>query len=127
LSQLIKYYQDWYVPENMALILVGNVNTQKIMGRIAAAFGKLRPQTIPERKIYPEVPIQGRTQYSTKYSQYPSVVMIYNGVKSGHPDEIAIDICLQLLSNTSGTCLLDKQTINGDLLGGSAQMLSFRE
>ena len=57
LSQLIKYYQDWYVPENMALILVGNVNTQKIMGRIAAAFGKLRPQTIPERKIYPEVPI----------------------------------------------------------------------
>lgn len=127
LSQLIKYYQDWYVPENMALILVGNVNTQKIMGRIAAAFGKLRPQTIPERKIYPEVPIQGRTQYSTKYSQYPSVVMIYNGVKSGHPDEITIDICLQLLSNTSGTGLLDKQTINGDLLGGSAQMLSFRE
>ena len=127
LSQLIKYYEDWYTPENMALILVGKVETRKIMGRIAAAFGKLQPKATPERKVYPDASIQGRTQYSTKFSQYPSVMMIYNGVKVGHPDEMAIDICLRLLSNTSGTGLLDKLTIDGDLLGGNAQMLSFRE
>ena len=40
LSKLIEFYNNWYVPENMALILVGNVNTKRIMGRIAAAFGK---------------------------------------------------------------------------------------
>ena len=103
LGQLIKYYEDWYTPENMALILVGKVETRKIMGRIAAAFGKLQPKATPERKVYPDASIQGRTQYSTKFSQYPSVMMIYNGVKVGHPDEMAIDICLRLLSNTSGT------------------------
>lgn len=127
ISQLIKYYEDWYTPENMALILVGNVETRKIMGRIAAAFGKLQPKATPERKVYQDVPIVGRTQYTSKFSQYPSVMMIYNGVRSGHPDEIAIDICLRLLSNTSGTGLLDKLTIDGDILGGAAQMLSFRE
>lgn len=127
LSQLIKYYEDWYVPENMALVLVGKVETQKIMGRIAAAFGKLQPKATPARKEYAQVNIEGRTQYSTKFSQYPSVVMVYNGVQNGHPDERAIDICLRLLSNTSGTGLLDKLTIDGDILGGSAQMMSFRE
>lgn len=127
LSQLIKYYEDWYTPENMALILVGKVETRKIMGRIAAAFGKLQPKATPERMVYPDAKIEGRTQHSTKFSQYPSVMMIYNGVKTGHPDETAIDICMRLLSNTGGTGLLDKLTIDGDLLGGSAQMLSFRE
>lgn len=127
LSQLIKFYEDWYVPENMALVLVGNVDTRRIMGRIGSAFGKLQPKAVPERKSYQEIPIEGRTQHSTKFSQYPSVMMIYKGVKSGHPDETAIEICLQLLNNAGGTGLLDKLTIDGDLLGGSAQMLSFRE
>lgn len=127
LSQLIQFYEDWYTPENMALILVGKVDTRKVMGRIAAAFGKLQPKATPERKVYPDVAIEGRTQHSTKFSSYPSVMMIYNGVKLGHPDETAIDICMHLLSNISGTGLLDKLTIDGDLLGGSAEMLSFRE
>ena len=52
LSQLIKYYEDWYTPENMALILVGKVETRKIMGRIAAAFGKLQAKATPQRKEY---------------------------------------------------------------------------
>lgn len=60
LSQLIKFYNDWYTPENMALILVGNVDTKKIMGRIAAAFGKLHSKATPERKVYPDLDIKGR-------------------------------------------------------------------
>ncbi|MBQ8520071.1 MAG: insulinase family protein [Bacteroides sp.] len=127
LSQLIKYYEDWYTPENMALVLVGKVETRKIMGRIAAAFGKLQPKATPERKTYADAGIKGRSQHTTKFSQYPSVMMIYNGVKAGHPDETALDICLQLLSNASSTGTLDKLVIDGDLQGGDAQMLSFRE
>lgn len=127
LSQLIKFYEDWYTPENMALILVGNVDTKKIMGRISVAFGKLQPKAVPERKVYPDLEIKGRTQYNTKFSQYPSVILVYKGVKNGHPDEIALEICMQLLGNSSQTGLLNKLTINGELLGGSASLFSFRE
>lgn len=127
LSQLIKYYEDWYTPENMALILVGKVETRKIMGRIAAAFGKLQPKATPERKVYQDVVIDGRNQYTTKFSQYPSVVMLYNGVKVGHPDETALDICMRLISNSSSTGTIDKLVVDGDLQGGVAEMLSLRE
>lgn len=127
LSQLIKYYEDWYTPENMALILVGKVEMRKVMGRIAAAFGKLQPKATPERKVYPDFEFKGRSQHSTQFSQYPSVMMIYKGIQSGHPDEVPLSICLQLLSNASSTGVLDKLVIDGNLLGGSAQMLSFRE
>ena len=103
LSQLIKFYNDWYTPENMALILVGNVDTKKIMGRIAAAFGKLHSKATPERKVYPDLDIKGRVQYNTKFSRYPSVMLVYKGVKNGHQDETALEICMQLLSNGSQT------------------------
>ena len=127
LSQLIKYYEDWYTPENMALILVGKVEMRKVMGRIAAAFGKLQPKATPQRKVYPDETIKGQTQYTTKFSQYPSVVMLYNGVKAGHPDEVALDICLQLLSNASSTGALDKLVVDGELQGAGASLAAFRE
>lgn len=127
LSKLIEFYNNWYVPENMALILVGNVNTKRIMGRIAAAFGKLQSRPVPERKTCPVQEIKGRVQHNTKYSSYPMLSMIYKGVKSGHPDETALEICMQLLSNTSETGLLDKLVVDGQLMAVGATPMYLRE
>ena len=127
LSKLIEYYNNWYVPENMALILVGNVETQRIMSRIARTFGKLQPRPTPERKTYPDLEIKGRIQHNTKYSSYPMLSMIYKGVKKGHPDDIALDICMQLLSNPNETGLLDKLVIDGQLMDAAASTMFLRE
>ena len=62
LSKLIEFYDSWYTPENMVLILVGNVNAQQISGRINAAFGRLPKKATPARKTYPDLDIKGRTQ-----------------------------------------------------------------
>ena len=45
LSKLIEYYNEWYTPENMVLILVGNVNAKQISGRISST-GTLDKLTI---------------------------------------------------------------------------------
>lgn len=127
LSELIKFYDDWYTPENMVLILVGNVNTQQISSRIAATFGKLPAKTTPERKTYPNLDIKGRKQYTAKVSPQPQVRLIYQGVPSGHPDEKALSIALSLLSNSSSTGVLDKLAIDGELLYGGSAPLFLRE
>ena len=127
LSELIKFYNDWYVAENMALILVGNVNTEQIQRRIAATFGRLPQGKTPERKQYPNLEITGRKQYSAKIGDYPSVVMIYPGVPTGHPDENALKIALSLLSNGSSTGALDKLSIDGEITAGGAGLSSLRE
>ena len=36
LSKLIEFYDTWYVPENMVLVLVGNINAQQVAGRIGS-------------------------------------------------------------------------------------------
>lgn len=127
ISKLIEFYEQWYVPENMVLILVGNVNAQQISGRINATFGRLQKKDVPERKQYPELEIKGRTQYTAKIGYYPSVYMIYKGVPAGHPDEKPLDIAMSLLYNSSNTGTLNKLVIDGELSSSYAGGFTFRE
>lgn len=127
LSKLIQYYEDWYTPENMVLILVGNVNASQVSGRIAAAFGRLPKKATPERKTYPNLDIKGRTQHTAKIGMYPSVSMVYKGVPKGHPDEKPLEIAMSLLNNGSRTGVLDKLVIDGELSSSSAYPMILRE
>lgn len=127
LSKLVNYYEDWYTPENMVLILIGNVNSSQISGRIAAAFGRLPQKTTPQRKTYPDLEIKGRTQHTAKVGNYPTAVLVYKGVPAGHPDAKPLEIALSLLNNSSRTGMLDKLVIDGELTSGSAYPLSLRE
>lgn len=127
LSRLIDFYNQWYVPENMVLVLVGNINAQQISGRIAASFGRLPKKQIPARNSYPDLQIEGRKQYSAKIGFYPQVTMVFQGVKAGHPDEEALNIALSLLSNSSQTGTLDKLVLDGELTSAGAYPMTFRE
>ncbi len=46
---LRKFYQDWYRPGNMALVVVGDVDAKTLRTQIAAAFSGLTPGALPER------------------------------------------------------------------------------
>lgn len=127
LSKLIEYYENWYTPENMVLVLVGKVNAQQISGRINAAFGRLPQKITPERKIYPDLAIKGRTQYNAKIGYYPSVYLVYQGVSAGCPDEKALEIAMELLSNSNNTGTLNKLVIGGELTSSMAGPMTFRE
>jgi len=127
LSQLIKFYNNWYVAENMALILVGNVNTNQIIPMIKETFGRIENRPTPERKQYPENPVNGRTEVNAKLARYPQTILAFPGITTASEDDIALDICTSILSNSNQTGSIDKLVIDGDLLGGSANSLSFLE
>lgn len=127
LGGLIKFYNDWYVPENMVLILVGNVKLKEAIGFINDRFGRLEARKSPERKVYPEAEIKGRVEHSAKIGDYPTLQMAYKGVPLGHPDELALEVCANLLSNRNRTGLLDKLSLGGDVLGADAGLMSFCE
>lgn len=127
ISELIKFYNNWYTPDNMVLILVGNIKAEEISTRIASTFGRLKQQPMPERKQYPDLEIKGRKQYSAKIGYQPIVMLTYQGVPVGHPDEQALSIALSLLSNSSNTGVIDKLTIDGELMGGGTTPFFLRE
>lgn len=127
LSRLVEFYDQWYTPENMVLVLVGNVKAAQLKRRIAYFFGRMESKPQPERMTYAERSIKGRTQYDIKVGYYPQVALVFQGVPEGHPDADALHIALSLISNSSQTGTLDKLVIEGELSHGAAFAQSFRE
>jgi len=114
LSKLIEFYETWYVPNNMALIIVGDFDSEKAKPMIAEAFGRLQPKDLPERPTYPEVSFAGNPTKHYNLGYNPQVAWIYQGVKEGDPDEDALDfVCALLYNGQIG--LLDKVNTKGDV------------
>ncbi|MFC0877367.1 M16 family metallopeptidase [Saccharicrinis sp. FJH2] len=127
LSKVIEFYNTWYVPENMALILVGNFDAESAKPLIKAKFGRLEAKSIPERPTYQDVDFSGNPDYKAKLGYSPSVIWGYKGVPVGNKDEFLLDFCSSLLSNSMNTGLLDKITLDGDVQLASATVDSRRD
>ncbi|MDG6895218.1 M16 family metallopeptidase [Volucribacter amazonae] len=52
LESLKQFYQQWYVPNNMTLLIVGDVNPQDTIDHIRQYFAQARPKILPERDYY---------------------------------------------------------------------------
>ena len=114
LSKLIEFYNTWYVPNNMALIIVGDFDTEKTKPMIQETFSRLQPKELPARPSYPEVSFKGNPTKHYNLGYNPQVAWVYQGVKEGDPDEEALDfVCALLYNGTIG--LLDKVNTKGDV------------
>jgi predicted Zn-dependent peptidase len=127
ISQLIKFYETWYVPSNMALILVGDIETRKVARTINAKFSRLPANLDTEKKENEIETIEGREQIKESGAPVPVLELVFNGVKLGHSDEIALEVTANLLSNSSQTGLLDRLQLEGDILGCGAYLNSMAD
>ncbi|MDR0865920.1 MAG: insulinase family protein [Candidatus Symbiothrix sp.] len=127
LSQLIQFYNTWYVPENMALILVGNIKTNEIIPVIKEKFGRLENRPIPERKQYPDNFVKGRKEVNAKIARYPQLRLTFPGISLASEDNIALEICTSILSNSSKTGLIDKLAIDGDIMAVGTDVDSHKD
>jgi len=120
LTKMRDFFNTWYVANNMALIIVGDFDIDKIKPIIAEKFGKLKSGEIPERKTYTEKPFEGREFFEKKLSPIKLAILGFRTVPAGHPDELALDIANQILSNENQTGLLDQLSLDNELLAAMA-------
>jgi predicted Zn-dependent peptidase len=57
LVEIRKYFDAYYVPNNMGIILSGDFDADEVIKKIDEAFGYMKPKPIPEYKFAPETPI----------------------------------------------------------------------
>ncbi|MBT3208538.1 MAG: insulinase family protein [Bacteroidetes bacterium] len=121
LTKMKEYFNTYYVANNMALILTGDINVNELIPLIDKKFGKWKSGEIPTLPEYPEKEFEGRELFSKRMTPIKVGVIGFRTVPLGHPDEPALDVCNALLSNYSSTGLLDKLGIDNKLLGAGME------
>lgn len=127
LSPMIKFFEDWYVPNNMGLLLYGNFDPEAVKPMIEKTFGQMKYKELPKRVPTTPTPLKKNQKIKIKIGYTPSVRWAFDGIKRGHPDEFKVEFMLAMLNNKFNTGLFDKLSMEGTIGSAGATMLSMRD
>ncbi len=78
-TDLKHWYQNWYAPNNAILVVVGDVQPEKVLQMAKQYFGKLPPAKLVEIKLQKEVTTLGKRNLVVKVpAEVPLIMMGYN-------------------------------------------------
>jgi zinc protease len=116
LHKMIDYYNTYYVANNMALILVGDFNSDEVLPKIEEKFGQWRLGKVPEFPGYNEDEFNGREFVERKLSPVKLGLLGFRGPATNHPDEPALRVANEMLSNYDQTGFIDELVLDNDIL-----------
>jgi len=119
---LVSYYKDNYVANNMALVLIGNFNTEEIIPILERNFNSWRRNEFVEIPMYNEEEFEGREVVKKKLTPFPIGILGYRGVPIGDTDEVVLDVILNMLTNENKTGLIDSLVISQQIIEAQAIM-----
>ena len=129
LTEMHKFFEDYYVASNMALILSGDFDAQQVMPILEKAFSRIRSGNAPKQEKVMLPPFNGRETMKVKFP-IPFIKAMglgFRGVSANHEDQVALDIAVNLLNNANGTGYLDKLMVEHKLMGALAINESMNE
>ena len=125
LSKMKEYFDTYYVANNMALILTGDIYIDDIKPIIEEKFGVWKSGNNPNAINITESPFNGREFVSKDMTPIKMGMIGYRTVPAGDKDEIILDICIRLLTNESKTGFIDLLEVQGEFQGAGAYSMSF--
>ncbi len=127
MSKMRDFFEKWYVPQNMALILSGNFDIANAEKLINEKFGKWEAKSLPERKDLNLKPFDSKKTVKVKLTPMLMAERVYRIPRQDSKTELALDIASGLLSNSAQTGLLDKLSLEGDVLFANAGNEVFKD
>jgi predicted Zn-dependent peptidase len=94
------FYNTWYVPNNMAIIMSGDFDPAYLIKKIDADFAYMQPKPLHEYTPAPEAPIKAPIVKEVLGPDAESVNIAYRmpGVQDSHA-QVMLEVVSQLLSN----------------------------
>lgn len=101
----LRIYDDYIVPNNATLALVGAISLEEVEALAAKYFGRLPrgPEPPARMDMEAEPPPGGTVRLDWLEPLFPQVTVRYRIPGAGHPDRPAFDVIARLLSGPDGT------------------------
>ncbi len=115
------YFDTYYVPNNMAIFISGDINIDETIATISDAFGQWQAKPVPEVGPWIEDPINGVERMTVRYRGEEEVEIAFRTVPNGHPDKEALMLVDMILDNrTAGLINLNLNQAQAVQAAGSS-------
>ena len=71
-----QWYRDWYAPNNLVLVVAGDVNAQKVLAWAKEFYGSMKPRALPDRKPQAEPAQNGARRVGLRAPAQNAFVML---------------------------------------------------
>lgn len=129
LTEMRKFFEEYYVASNMGLILSGDFDTEAVLPILEKTFSRIRPGEAPKHDIVPLPPFKGKEKMKIKFPVplVKAMGMGFRGVPANHEDQVALAVAVNMLNNANGTGFLDKLMVDRKIMASMAMNESMNE
>jgi predicted Zn-dependent peptidase len=99
LVEIKKYYQKYYVPNNMAVILSGDFNPDEMIAKVDKAFAYMKPKALDLYNPAAEKPLKGIQTVEVFGPSAENVDIYYRGYAQNSKESLMLDLISSILSN----------------------------
>ncbi|WP_131535410.1 M16 family metallopeptidase [Pedobacter nototheniae] len=99
LVEIRKYYNKYYVPNNMAVIMSGDINYDNLIKKIDKDFAYLAPKPLALYNPAPEKPLTQIQKLDVYGPSAESVGIAYRGYAQNSHQSLLLDLISSILSN----------------------------
>lgn len=123
-----QYFDEYYVPNNYAMVLVGDLDFDKTIQLVNQYFGEFQYKELPQKEKIVEKPLTEIKKATVKSPTIPRIQIAWRTDSYGTREALLADIVANILSNKGEAGLLDLHINNAQkALYAQAFSLGFRE
>ena len=127
LSKMYTFFNTYYVPCNMTLILSGDMNIEEAKLMAENTFGKLKSAPKPEI-IQHDIPEwRGKVEVTRRLTPVKAGVLGFKTVSAKHEDYYKIELLRAMFTNSASTGLLDQLVNDNKIYISQCISYSFKE
>ncbi|WP_428147549.1 M16 family metallopeptidase [Chryseobacterium joostei] len=102
-----KYFDTYYVPNNMAVVLVGDIDYDKTIKLVDQYFGSFKYKELPMKKMVSEEPMTQIVSRTVKSPSTQRMTMAWRTDSYGSQEARLADVVGEILSNRGDAGLID--------------------
>jgi len=100
LKNMYRFFETYYVPNNAAILISGDINPKECLTLISEHFASWKPKALPKPSQWEEPALQGIERVNVKYQGEEYVLLGFRLPAQNHPDIDAIKLIDMTLDNS---------------------------
>jgi zinc protease len=116
LDDVQRFYATYYAPNNVTLVVVGDVDEPRLLELVERHYGGMAPATLPGERAAPEPAQAGeRRRRFAKPTPAPRLLQGYRAVGQDHPDWAPLSFVASLLSSGPSSRLYRRLVVEREI------------